>query len=104
MTPRLKSTSQVTSLCLVFRILLIGALRLMSKAYMGRLIANPQFDWTFLSVPQKHANDRVVLQPCGKGLGGSSLVRASCDRIDRAVSNCSSAELLRYFQTFQGRA
>lgn len=42
--------------------------------YMGRTIANPTFDWTFLSVPQKRANDRVVLQPRGKGLGGSSLV------------------------------
>ncbi|CDO78110.1 GMC oxidoreductase [Trametes cinnabarina] len=43
--------------------------------YMGRSIANPKFDWTFLSVPQKRANNRVVLQPRGKGLGGSSLVR-----------------------------
>lgn len=42
---------------------------------MGRTIANPKFDWTFLSVPQKRANDRVVLQPRGKGLGGSTLVR-----------------------------
>lgn len=45
-----------------------------SIGYMGRTIANPNFDWTFLSVPQKRANNRVVLQPRGKGLGGSSLV------------------------------
>ncbi|EKM52284.1 uncharacterized protein PHACADRAFT_260581 [Phanerochaete carnosa HHB-10118-sp] len=56
--------------------------------YMGRSIANPTFDWTFLSVPQKRANDRVVLQPRGKGLGGSSLnnflgiFRPSKDEID----------------------
>jgi choline dehydrogenase-like flavoprotein len=41
---------------------------------MGRNVANPKYDWTFLSVPQKRANNRVVLQPRGKGLGGSSLV------------------------------
>ncbi|OSD00955.1 GMC oxidoreductase [Trametes coccinea BRFM310] len=56
--------------------------------YMGRSIANPKFDWTFLSVPQKRANHRVVLQPRGKGLGGSSLnnflgiFRPSKDEID----------------------
>lgn len=42
--------------------------------YMGRTMTNPKFDWTFFSVPQKRANDRVVLQPRGKGLGGSSLI------------------------------
>ncbi|KIP05965.1 hypothetical protein PHLGIDRAFT_128561 [Phlebiopsis gigantea 11061_1 CR5-6] len=40
--------------------------------YMGRNIANPVFDWSFFSTPQKRANNRVVLQPRGKGLGGSS--------------------------------
>ncbi|KAI8980779.1 GMC oxidoreductase [Trametes punicea] len=56
--------------------------------YMGRTIANPKFDWTFLSVPQKRANNRVVLQPRGKGLGGSSLnnflgiFRPSKDEVD----------------------
>ncbi|KAF8868345.1 alcohol oxidase [Infundibulicybe gibba] len=40
---------------------------------MGRTIANPLYDWTFFSVPQSRANDRVVLQPRGKGLGGSSM-------------------------------
>lgn len=56
---------------------------------MGQLIANPKFDWAFLTTPQAHANGRVVLQPRGKGLGGSSLVslglyiafRASSDQI-----------------------
>lgn len=42
---------------------------------MGRNIANPKLDWTFFTVPQKRANGRAVLQPRGKGLGGSSLVR-----------------------------
>jgi choline dehydrogenase-like flavoprotein len=46
--------------------------------YMGRTIANPKFDWTFFSVPQKRANNRVVLQPRGKGLGGSSMVSTHC--------------------------
>ncbi|KAE9406057.1 FAD/NAD(P)-binding domain-containing protein, partial [Gymnopus androsaceus JB14] len=42
--------------------------------YIGRNIARDGFDGTFLTVPQKHANDRVVLQPRGKGLGGSSII------------------------------
>ncbi|KAE9406055.1 FAD/NAD(P)-binding domain-containing protein [Gymnopus androsaceus JB14] len=42
--------------------------------YTGRNLARDGFDWTFVSVPQKHANDRVILQPKGKGLGGSSII------------------------------
>lgn len=42
--------------------------------YMGRTIANPKFDWTFLTVPQPRLGNRRVLQPRGKGLGGSSHV------------------------------
>ncbi|TFK31425.1 alcohol oxidase [Crucibulum laeve] len=40
----------------------------------GQTIANPKYDWTFFSTPQTRANNRVVLQPRGKGLGGSSLI------------------------------
>ncbi|EGN94606.1 hypothetical protein SERLA73DRAFT_114907 [Serpula lacrymans var. lacrymans S7.3] len=40
----------------------------------GRIIANQKFDWSFMSVPQSHANDRMVLQPRGKALGGSSMI------------------------------
>lgn len=42
---------------------------------MARAIHNPKFDWIFYTVPQKHVNNRKVLQSRGKGLGGSSLVR-----------------------------
>ncbi|THU93690.1 alcohol oxidase [Dendrothele bispora CBS 962.96] len=44
-----------------------------TPGYIGRTIANPKFDWTFVSVPQVHANGRSILQPRGKGLGGSSM-------------------------------
>ncbi|TFK86053.1 GMC oxidoreductase [Polyporus arcularius HHB13444] len=43
----------------------------------GSTLGDPQFDWAFMSVPQKHANDRLVYQPrlqSGKGLGGSSAI------------------------------
>ncbi|RPD54778.1 GMC oxidoreductase [Lentinus tigrinus ALCF2SS1-7] len=40
----------------------------------GSNMFNPTFDWTFQSVPQKHANDRVIPQNRGKGLGGSSMI------------------------------
>ncbi|KAI0709499.1 GMC oxidoreductase [Earliella scabrosa] len=45
---------------------------------MGSVIGNPQFDWAFMTVPQRHANNRPIFQPRGKGLGGSSLVRPTC--------------------------
>ncbi|KAL4257347.1 GMC oxidoreductase family protein [Pleurotus pulmonarius] len=41
---------------------------------MARAIHNPKFDWIFYTVPQKHVNNRKVLQSRGKGLGGSSLL------------------------------
>ncbi|TFY83365.1 hypothetical protein EWM64_g650 [Hericium alpestre] len=37
-------------------------------------VANPKYDWTFFSTPQKNANNRSIIQPRGKGLGGSSLL------------------------------
>ncbi len=45
------------------------------QGYIGRGLFDPKFDWLFTSVPQKHANNNTVLQPRGKGLGGSSHVR-----------------------------
>ncbi|KAE9406056.1 GMC oxidoreductase [Gymnopus androsaceus JB14] len=50
------------------------AVLVIEAGYIGRNIARDGFDWTFLSVPQRHANDRVILQPRGKGLGGSSIL------------------------------
>lgn len=29
----------------------------------GSTLGDPKFDWAFLSVPQKHANNRLVYQP-----------------------------------------
>lgn len=43
--------------------------------YLGRTLAHPTYDWTFFSVPQKHAANAPIIQPRGKGLGGSSAVR-----------------------------
>ncbi|KAI0332148.1 GMC oxidoreductase [Cubamyces sp. BRFM 1775] len=40
----------------------------------GSILGNPKYDWAFMSVPQKHANDRPVFQPRGKALGGSSML------------------------------
>ncbi|KAM5534074.1 hypothetical protein V8D89_012255 [Ganoderma adspersum] len=39
----------------------------------GTTLGDPRYDWAFTSVPQKHANNRQVFHPRGKGLGGSSL-------------------------------
>lgn len=43
-------------------------------ALMGQAVTNPKYDWTFFTTPQKNANNRAILQPRGKGLGGSSLL------------------------------
>ncbi|KAI0630490.1 GMC oxidoreductase [Trametes polyzona] len=40
----------------------------------GALIGNPKYDWAFMSVPQRNANNRLVYQPRGKALGGSSML------------------------------
>ncbi|KAK0433353.1 alcohol oxidase [Armillaria borealis] len=53
-----------------------------------RAIHNPKYDWTYYTVPQKHAGNRQILQSHGKGLGGSSLlnffgfVRPSKEELD----------------------
>ncbi|KAH9857111.1 GMC oxidoreductase [Lenzites betulinus] len=41
----------------------------------GSLIGNPRYDWLPPSVPQRHVNNRTVMQPRGRALGGSSMVR-----------------------------
>lgn len=55
--------------------LLASSLTDIESGYLGRTIANPKFDWTFFTVPQKHAGGQPILVPRGKGLGGSSAVR-----------------------------
>ncbi|KAL5513517.1 hypothetical protein ACEPAH_3916 [Sanghuangporus vaninii] len=58
---------------------------------IGHAVGNPNYDWSFVTVPQKHANNKVVDQPRGKGLGGSSLLnymgmfhpsKAECDALE----------------------
>ncbi|CAH0046295.1 unnamed protein product [Clonostachys solani] len=41
---------------------------------MAGTYGNPRYDWGFRSVPQKELNNRVIAQPRGKGLGGSSAI------------------------------
>ena len=40
----------------------------------GYIFGNPKFDWGFESTPQSSLNNRKILYPRGKGLGGSSLL------------------------------
>ncbi|KAF8313115.1 alcohol oxidase [Clavulina sp. PMI_390] len=40
--------------------------------FFGRAMGNPAYDWAYLTVPQKHLNNRLVFHPRGKMLGGSS--------------------------------
>lgn len=74
---------------------------------LGRTVGNPKYDWSFVSVPQKRANDRVVRQPRGKGLGGSSLInylgmfrpsKAECDALEEVFGNKGwNWDSLQYF-------
>ncbi|CAG9987339.1 unnamed protein product [Clonostachys byssicola] len=41
---------------------------------MAGTYGNPKYDWGFRSVPQKELNNRIIAQPRGKGLGGSSAI------------------------------
>src|ERR1039458_4938923 len=45
---------------------------------LGRILANPEYNWRFESEPEPHADNRVTPVPRGKGLGGSSSINAMC--------------------------
>lgn len=40
----------------------------------GKLFQNPKYNWMYESDPEPHMNNRVILQPRGKVLGGSSSI------------------------------
>ncbi|KAF8313119.1 alcohol oxidase [Clavulina sp. PMI_390] len=40
--------------------------------YRGRALGNDNYDWAYLTVPQRHLNNRVLALPRGKMLGGTS--------------------------------
>ncbi|KUI60240.1 Oxygen-dependent choline dehydrogenase [Cytospora mali] len=78
-------------------------------ASVGRMLNNPDYDWTFHSIPQKGANNRVFHLPRGKLLGGSSAinfttyVRPCAQDLDDWVSELgfqgwSFDDLLPYFK------
>ncbi|KAI0672994.1 GMC oxidoreductase [Trametes maxima] len=52
----------------------------------GSILGNPKYDWAFMSMPQKHANNRQIFQPRGKALGGSSMVSTSARGIAAQAS------------------
>ncbi|PIL34201.1 hypothetical protein GSI_03912 [Ganoderma sinense ZZ0214-1] len=74
----------------------------------GSIIANPKYDWSFLTVPQKGANGRQIYHPRGKVVGGSSAMniliydRASAREYDaiEALGNpgWNWNEFLKYFK------
>lgn len=85
-----------------------GAPELLIPGLAGAAVMNPKFDWCFTTVPQKGANERVIIQPRGKVLGGSSATnflvtgRASAQEYD-ALEKMGNAgwnweDLLKYFK------
>ncbi|KAG7096062.1 hypothetical protein E1B28_006743 [Marasmius oreades] len=43
-------------------------------AMIGRAVGDPNYDWLTMSTSQPRANDRPILIPRGKGIGGSSMI------------------------------
>ncbi|CAO1613100.1 unnamed protein product [Sympodiomycopsis kandeliae] len=41
-------------------------------AFIGQSLMQPEYDWQYMTTPQKHSNDRQYPWPRGKVLGGSS--------------------------------
>ena len=48
--------------------------RVLTPGLVVSMWENPDYDWFFKSIPQAHANGRVVAHPRGKQLGGSSAI------------------------------
>lgn len=69
---------------------------------MGQTIMDPNYDWCLKSVPQKNCNDREIILPRGKVLGGSSALnflyvasRGNGDRYKRSTDALLSLPLSR---------
>ncbi|KAI9645184.1 hypothetical protein NHQ30_005918 [Ciborinia camelliae] len=46
----------------------------LSPGLFTGIYGNPEYDWNYKTVPQVHANNRVIAHPRGKQLGGSSAI------------------------------
>ncbi|MCX7354689.1 MAG: choline dehydrogenase [Alphaproteobacteria bacterium] len=78
---------------------------------IGRNYQSGPFNWGFLSTPQKHLNNRVVVQARGKVLGGSSSVNGMVylrghaldfERwVQEGAAGWSYAEVLPYFRRME---
>ncbi|KAJ9211462.1 CAZyme family AA3 [Paecilomyces variotii] len=54
-----------------------GDARIDTPGFLGTLYGDPNYDWDYISEPQKHVNGRQIPQPRGKVLGGSSAINFS---------------------------
>ncbi|KAL1306162.1 hypothetical protein AAFC00_004269 [Neodothiora populina] len=48
--------------------------RIVVPGLASQVYGDPDFDWTYISAPQRGLNGRQLHQPAGKGLGGSSAI------------------------------
>ncbi|PGH20342.1 hypothetical protein AJ80_03610 [Polytolypa hystricis UAMH7299] len=56
----------------------MGDPRVDTPALMVVQYGDPEFDWGFVTEPQKHVNDRQISHPRGKVVGGSSAMNFGC--------------------------
>ncbi|KAL4812706.1 hypothetical protein BDW67DRAFT_188389 [Aspergillus spinulosporus] len=86
----------------------LGDPRVDLPAGPGRMLGNPEYDWTFRSAPQHGTNNKIYHLPRGKMLGGSSGInfmsynRPSAEDIDDwatklGLKGWTWSELLPYF-------
>ncbi|MET0291417.1 MAG: GMC family oxidoreductase N-terminal domain-containing protein [Steroidobacteraceae bacterium] len=80
-------------------------------ALVGKAISNPRNGWGFLSVPQKHADERRLPVPRGRVLGGSSSINGMVyfrghpqEYDDWGIPGWSYADLLPYFLKLENYA
>ena len=51
---------------------------------LGRQFGNPDYDWNYKTVPQKHADGRSFVWPNGRVLGGNSAINFFVSGYDNA--------------------
>ncbi|KAF9528787.1 GMC oxidoreductase [Crepidotus variabilis] len=52
--------------------------KIVMPAQFGQTFGNPQYDWAFNTVKQKHTNNKIHLWSRGKALGGTSTMNFYC--------------------------
>ena len=70
----------------------LGDMLIDTPGLFPQMLNNPEYDWQFMTEPQKHGITKIFNVPRGKVLGGSSAINF--------MMVCSPAPCLRWQQYF----